>query len=137
MMQSYAMRQYATQQLYTQQLAQQQYLGQLAALQRQAQQPFGNQALLKNNGNAPRAAKAPPAPAPSLYEPRPEFTPDKSDAEPADPEQQAAASLKFLKPLVADASRRVWARLQLRQIVDQYPNTTAADQALEMLKKLQ
>jgi hypothetical protein len=136
MMQGYAMQQMAAQRLYSQ-LAMQQYMGQLAAQQRQAQQPFANQALVRNKANAPKTAKTTPAPAPTQYEPRPDFTPDNSNAEPADPEQQAATALKFLKPLVADANRRVFARLQLRQIADQYPNTTAAEQALEMLKKLQ
>ena len=53
------------------------------------------------------------------------------------PEELAANCLRVVRPLVADANRRTFARIQLRQIINKYPSTAAASEAQEMLAKLQ
>lgn len=127
--QGYAMQQMATQQRYVQQAAVQQLFLQ-QAMQRQQ---FENQAVLKNGPKPPAVAKDA---AMTRVDKLPDLSIDFSEAEPADPEQLAVSALKFVKALVADPNRRVSARIQLRQLINKYPNTAAAGQAEEMLARL-
>jgi TolA-binding protein len=125
--------QYSLQQLAMQQLAMQQRNAQLALQQaNQRQQQPANQAVLKNNAKAPKAAKQPVPTVEKQNDP----VPAEVELVSADPETMASASLKFVQSLVSDPTRRTFARLQLQQIIEKYPNTTAAGDAQNMLTRL-
>lgn len=60
----------------------------------------------------------------------------KADAPAADPEKEAARKLSFAKNLI-DSGRLEKARERLHDLVRMYPKTKAADEARELLEKLE
>ena len=133
MQQQYAMQQAALLQAYAQQQALLQQNQQQAIL-RQQQGQQGNLAALKTDRNP---AKAENNSKLTLDLSNLRSTTDDGDESPIDPEQAAASSLKLVRPLVADPSKRTFARLLLNKVIDSHPKTAAADEARKMLAQLQ
>ncbi len=73
---------------------------------------------------------------PKSEEPAARSTPKEKPAEDADKsEQLAAKKLKLVKVLIDDG-KRARARERLEELIKEYPNTKAADEARELLRKL-
>jgi hypothetical protein len=125
MMSQSAMQQYLMQQRYA--LLQNQALQQMRSQQSAQQQQLANNAPLKKKTSPPKVAKESElqtSPAVQVEDP------------PIDPEQAAASSLKLAKTLAASPDKVAFAKMQLRRIVDTYPNTGAATEAGELLTHL-
>jgi hypothetical protein len=132
MQQKYAVQQVALLQAYLQQAVLQQNQQQAILRQQQGQQ--GKVAVLKTGRNQAKVEKDTVL---TLDLSNLRSTTDASDETPVDPEQAAASSLKLVQPLVADPSKRTFARLLLHKVIDSHPKTAAADEARKMLAQLQ